>query len=355
MNGTDGFPPTPSHAGMPDWYADLLASVRDRVATGRRHALAAVNTELVLTYWHVGREILNRQNLEGYGSAVITRLSADLRGAFPGVKGFSPRNLRYMRAFAEAWPELENVQRSVALLPWRHTTALLDKLDELPTRLWYAEQAVANGWTRDVMALQIDRRLHLRQGQAPTNFDATIGGHIGELAQQLTKDPYLFDFLDATDTKVERDVERALLDHVTEFLLELGQGFALYGRQVRLVLGTSEFVCDLVFYHVRLRRFVIIELKARAFQAGDLGQLSLYLSAADDLLAGEGDQPTIGLVLCRGKDNVVADYALRGHTHPMGIAEWASQLTTELPADLAASLPSIDEIEAELSTREEPR
>lgn len=347
------FEATPPAASMPDWYDDLLASVRSRVASGQRRALASVNTELVLTYWHIGREILDRQDREGYGTKVIDRLSADLRASFPGVKGFSPRNLKYMRAFAAAWPDLAVVQRSVALLPWRHTITLLDKLDDLSTRLWYAEAAVNDGWTRDVLALQIDRHLHLRQGKAPTNFDVTIGGAVGELAQQLTKDPYLFDFLDATDTKVERDIERALLNHVADFLLELGQGFALYGRQVRLTLGGDEFYCDLVFYHVRLRRFIIVELKARPFDPRDLGQLNLYLAAADDLLAGEGDGPTIGLVLCRGKNNVVADYALRGHTHPMGVAEWASQLTTELPAELAASLPSIEQIEAELSHQED--
>lgn len=338
---------------MPDWYGELLASVRDRVATGRRRALASVNSELVLTYWHIGREILTRQDREGYGTKVIDRLSTDLRAAFPDVKGFSPRNLKYMRSFAEVWPDLEVVQRSVAQLPWRHTVALIDKLQDLPTRLWYAERAAAEGWSRDIMVHQIETRLHERAGRAITNFEQTIPGPLGELAQQLTKDPYLFDFLSATEPKLERDLEQALLDHVSSFLLELGQGFALYGRQVRLVLGGDEFVCDLVFYHVRLRCFVIIELKAKPFDPRDLGQLNMYLAAADELLATEGDGPTIGLVLCHSKNSVVAEYALRGHTHPMGVAEWASEISTDLPAELAASLPSIEELEAELSNTQE--
>jgi len=291
---------------MPEWYGDLLASVRSHVATGRRRALASVNSELVLTYWHVGREILDRQQREGYGTRVIDRLSADLREAFPDAKGFSARNLKYMRAFAAAWSELEVVQRSAAQLPWRHHQMLLDKLNDLPTRVWYAQRAVEEGWSRDVLVHHIETRLHQRSGKAVTNFERAIPGPHGELAQQLTKDPYLFDFLSVTQTKLERDLEQALLDQVTTFLLELGQ-------------------------------------------------LGFYLAAIDDLLAHPDDEPTIGLVLCRGKNNVVAEYALRGHSHPMGIAEWASQLTTELPADLAASLPSIEELEAELSQPEEDR
>lgn len=348
-NPPDGFAHVEPASSMPGWYAELLSSVRDHVSSGRRRALGAVNAELVLTYWHIGREILARQDAEGYGTKVIDRLSADIKDAFPDVKGFSPRNLKYMRAFAAAWSSAEVVQRTAAQLPWRHNQVLLDKLDDLPTRLWYVERAAEEGWSRDVMVHQIERRLHERSGKAITNFELAMPGRQGELAQQLTKDPYLFDFLSATETRLERDVEQGLLDHVADFLLELGQGFALYGRQVRLVLGGDEFVCDLVFYHVRLRRFVVIELKAKAFDPRDLGQLNMYLAAADELLATDGDEPTIGLVLCRGKNNIVAEYALRGHTHPIGVAEWASELTTALPPELAGSLPSIEEIEAELS------
>lgn len=336
-------------ASMPGWYGDLLGAVSGHVASGRRRALASVNSELVQTYWHIGREILDRQDREGYGTKVIDRLSADLKTAFPDAKGFSCRNLKYMRAFAAAWPREEVVQRSAAQLPWRHHQMLLDKLDDLPTRLWYAERAIEAGWSRDVLVHQIGTRLHQRAGKAVTNFDRTLPGPQGELAQQLTKDPYLFDFLSVTEPKLERDLEQALIDHVIAFLLELGQGFALVGRQRRLTIGSQDFYPDLLFYHLRLRRYVVIELKARAFDSGDLGQLGLYLAAIDDLVAHTDDEPTIGLLLCRGKDNVVAEYALRSFAAPVGVADWVDKLTTELPADLAASLPSIETIEAELA------
>jgi predicted nuclease of restriction endonuclease-like (RecB) superfamily len=341
-------------ASMPGWYGDLLGAVSGHVASGRRRALASVNSELVQTYWRIGREILDRQDREGYGTKVIDRLSADLKAAFPDAKGFSSRNLKYMRAFAAAWPEPEVVQRCAAQLPWRHHQTLLDKLDDLPTRLWYAERAIEAGWSRDVLVHQIGTRLHQRSGQAVTNFDRTLPGPQGELAQQLTKDPYLFDFLSVTEPKLERDLEQALIDHVIAFLLELGQGFALVGRQRRLTIGSQDFYPDLLFYHLRLRRYVVIELKARAFAPGDLGQLGLYLAAIDDLVAHPDDEPTIGLLLCRGKDNVVAEYALRSFAAPVGVADWVDKLTTELPDDLAASLPSIETIEAELSNPDLP-
>ena len=336
-------------ASLPGWYGDLLGAVSGHVSTGRRRALASVNSELVQTYWRIGREILDRQHDEGYGHRVIERLSSDLRSTFPDAKGFSPRNLRYMRSFADAWPSLEILQRSVALLPWRHIIALMDKLDDPDTRQWYAQTAIEEGWSRDVMVRQIETRLHQRSGKAVTNFDRTLPGPQGELAQQLTKDPYLFDFLSVTEPKLERDLEQALIDHVIGFLLELGQGFALVARQRRLTIGSQDFYPDLLFYHLRLRRYVVIELKARAFVPGDLGQLGLYLAAIDDLVAHPDDEPTIGLLLCRGKDNVVAEYALRCFAAPVGVADWVDKLTTALPDDLAASLPSIATIEAELS------
>lgn len=242
---TDGFSGFEPATSIPDWYADLLGSVRQHVSTGRRRAVAAVTEELVLTYWHVGREILARQDREGYGTKVIDRLSADLKRSFPDAKGFSPRNLKYMRAIAAAWPDLEIVQRSAAQLPWRHHQYLLDKLDDTEVREWYAIRSLEQGWSRDVLAHHIDTRLHERAGRAVTNFRATLPPEQSDLAQQATRDPYLFDFLGTTDIRLERDLERQLMDHVSDFLLELGQGFALVGRQVRLTLGDSEFFCDL--------------------------------------------------------------------------------------------------------------
>ena len=345
-NGFDSVPPGSS---MPEWYSDLLGSVSRHVSAGRRRAVAAATQQLVLTYWQVGREILERQTFEGYGTKVIDRLSADLKRAFPEATGFSPRNLRYMRAFAAAWPDLENVQRSAAHLPWRHHQYLLDKLDSPDARLWYATHATEQGWSRDVLAFQIDTNLRDRSGKAVTNFDSTLPPEHSDLAQQATKDPYLFDFLGTTEPTLEHDLERKLLEHVSEFLLELGEGFALVGKQVRLTLGGDEFWCDLLFYHLKLRRYVVVELKAVPFKAEFVGKLGLYLAAVDDLLARDDEKPTIGLLLCKSKNSVVAEYALRNHTAPIGVAEWATSITDSLPADLAADLPSIETLEAELS------
>lgn len=344
-----GFGAVEPASSMPGWYADLLGSVSRHVSIGRRRAVRAANHELVLTYWHVGKEILERQTFEGYGAQVVNRLSADLKHAFPESTGFSPRNLRYMRALAAAWPEVEIVQRSAAQLPWRHHQHLLDKLEDTDSRLWYAAQAVEQGWSRDVLAWQIETRLRERSGKAITNFDTALPPEQSDLAQQATKDPYLFDFLGTTEPVLERDLERKLLEHVSEFLLELGQGFALVGRQVPLTLGGDEFWCDLLFYHLGLRCYVVVELKAVAFKADFLGQLGLYISAVDGLLARPDDNPTIGLLLCKTKNAVVAEYALRSQKAPIGVAEWATQITESLPPELAAALPTIETLEAELS------
>lgn len=284
---------------------------------------------------------------------MIDRLSADLRQRFPGARGYSPRNLKYMRAFAAAWPDREVVQESLAQLPWYHQIALIEKLDSTDQRLWYAAAALDKGWSRGVLVIQIERRLHERAGKAISNFRETLPEPDSDFAQQATRDPYLFDFLASTETRVERDMEQGLVEHVREFLLELGRGFAFVGNQVRLELGGDEFFCDLLFYHVPLHRYVVIELKAVKFDPAFLGQLSMYQAAVDDLLAGPGDQPTIGLLLCRTKNNVVAEYAVRNHTTPIGIAEWATDISTDLPPELASSLPSIADLEAELAPHED--
>ncbi|HEY5848229.1 MAG TPA: PDDEXK nuclease domain-containing protein [Microlunatus sp.] len=334
---------------MPTWYPELLDSIAGRITTGRQRATARVNAELIGTYWAIGRDILDRQEQEGYGTKVIDRLSADLRERFPDAKGYSPRNLKYMRKFAEAWPDLEVVQRSVAQLPWRHQIALLEKLDRADQRLWYAAHAVADGWSRDILALQIDLRLHERAGKAITNFAATMPPADSDMAQQATKDPYVFDFLDVSERSREGELETGLVEHIGKFLLELGQGFAFVGRQVRLEVEGDEFYRDLLFYHLKLRRYVVIELKAVRFAPGFLGQLGMYMAAVDDLIAHPDDQPTIGLLLCKGKNNLVAEWALRGYNTPIGVADWSTAITTALPEELASSLPSIEEIEAELS------
>jgi predicted nuclease of restriction endonuclease-like (RecB) superfamily len=339
----------PAGTSMPEWYPDLLESVSAHITQGHRRAVRAANTELLLTYWSIGREILDRQDQEGYGTKVVERLSTDLKQRFPDASGYSPRNLKYMRAFAAAWPDLEVVQRSIAQLPWRHQIALLEKLPTLELREWYARAAVENGWSRDVLALHIETRFHERAGKAITNFAATLPPEDSDLVQQATRDPYLFDFLSITKTRRERDLEQGLIDHVSRFLLELGQGFAFVGRQYRLTIGNSEFHCDLLFYHIRLRRYVVIELKAVDFDPGFLSQLGMYMAVIDDLVATPEDQPTIGLLLCKSKDNVIAEYALRSMSAPIGVAEWTEAITTSLPADLTSSLPSIEDLESELA------
>jgi predicted nuclease of restriction endonuclease-like (RecB) superfamily len=256
-----------------------------------------------------------------------------------------------MRAFATAWPDRTIVQRSIAQLPWRHHIALLEKLDDADLRLWYAAAALERGWSRDVLAHQIAGRFHERAARAVTNFASALQDERSDLAQQATRDPYLFDFIGTTESWRERELEESLVEHVGKFLLELGRGFAFLGRQVRLELGGDEFYCDLLFYHVELRCYVVIELKAVDFDPAFLGQLGLYMAVVDDRLARDGDKPTIGLLLCRTKKNVVAEYALRGYRAPIGVAEWTTAITTSLPDEFSSSLPSIAELESELRPR----
>ena len=342
------FPAAPARSALPRWYPDLLAFVTQRVADGRAGAITAANQHLVATYWAIGRDILERQEQEGWGSRVIDRLSVDLREEFPGATGFSPRNLKYMRAFAEAWPRNAIVQAPLAQLPWYHHVALLEKLGAADSRLWYAAAAVDAGWSRNVLVHQIATRLHERSGAAVTNFSATLPPAESDLAQQMTKDPYIFDFVAMTGRRDERELETQLIAHVQKFLLELGQGFAFVGQQVRLEVGGDEFFADLLFYHLKLRCYVVIELKAAPFDPGFVGQLGMYMAAVDEVLAQPDDQPAIGLLLCKTKNNVVAEYALRSSSAPIGVAEWTSSISDSLPKEFASSLPSIEVLEAEL-------
>ena len=330
----------------PEGYADWLAQLKARIHTAQQGAALAVNRELVLLYWQIGRDILARQAAQGWGAKVIARLSQDLRSAFPEMKGFSPRNLKYMRAFAEAWPEPEFVQEVLAQLPWYHQLALLDKLPGPQTRKWYAAQAIEHNWSRNVLVMQIESRLLERSGKAATNFELTLPKPQSDLARESLKDPYRFDFLGLGDEAQERAVEGALVRHVTEFLLELGAGFAFVGRQVLLDVGGDEFFIDLLFYHLKLRCYVVIELKGGKFKPEHLGQLGFYLTAVDAQVKHPQDNPTIGLLLCKSKNKVVAEYALRQNTQPLGVAEY--ELMASLPPELATDLPSIEQIEQEL-------
>lgn len=331
----------------PAGYTDWLAELKTRIHAAQQRAALAVNRELVLLYWQIGRDVLGRQAEQGWGARVIDRLSADLRTAFPDMKGFSPRNLKYMRAFAAAWPDEAFVQGVLAQLPWYHQLTLLDKLPGPETRRWYAAQAIEHNWSRNVLVMQIESRLLERSGAAVSNFPATLPAPHSDLARESLKDPYRFDFLGLTDAAQEREIEHALVRHVTEFLLELGAGFAFVGRQVLLDVGGEEFFIDLLFYHLKLRSYVVVELKAGKFKPEHLGQLGFYLTAVDRQVRNAHDNPTIGLLLCKSRNKVVVEYALGDKSQPMGIAEY--KLAQSLPADLQTSLPSIEQIERELA------
>ena len=268
------------------------------------------------------------------------------------MRGFSPRNLKYMRAFAAAWPDRVIVQQVAAQIPWFHNCLLLDRVPNLAARNWYIRQVMEHGWSRSILTLQIDARAHERHGKALTNFKATLPPADSDLAAQVFKDPYLFDFLGTADPRREREVEQALVDHIQRFLLELGQGFAFVGRQVQLAFASRDYFLDLLFYHLKLRCYVVIELKAVPFDPAFIGQINVYLSRVDDLLRHPGDKPTIGLLLCRSKDRIVVEYALRDLKKPIDVAGWETKIVEKLPENLKGSLPTVEEIEAELSRGE---
>ena len=327
-------------------YQSFLSDLKKRIRTAQLKAARSVNRELVLLYWQIGADILERQEAEGWGSKIIGTLSKDLRQAFPEIKGFSPRNLKYMRAFAESWPDRQFVQEVLAQIPWYHNITLLEKIKDREQLLWYVQKTVENGWSRNVLVHQIESRLWERQGKAISNFAETLPSPQSDLAQQTIKDPYVFDFLTLTDGYNERELESGLVEHVTQFLLELGAGFAYVGRQVLLQVSDQDFFLDLLFYHTHLHCYVVIELKAGDFKPEYAGKLNFYLKAVDELIRREGDQPTIGLLLCKNSDRLVAEWALSDVNKPIGISEY--QLTHELPDEIQSSLPSIEQIEAEL-------
>jgi predicted nuclease of restriction endonuclease-like (RecB) superfamily len=372
-----------SPAALPDNYAPLLAEIKARVQSARIKAGLAANRELLSLYWDIGRLILDRQKREGWGAKVIDRLSRDLQREFPGQQGFSRANLLFMRAFAQAWSETSIVLQPVrqllssktsspvagavvqaplepiptvppepmASLPWGHNLLLLHKLEKPKDRIWYAAKAVENGWSRNVLALQIEAGLHHRAGKAVTNFKTALPPVQSDLAQGITKDPYLFDFLTLREDANERAVEQELMAHVEKFLLELGTGFALVGRQVHMEVGDQDFYLDLLFYHLKLRCFFVIELKAREFTPEAAGKMNFYLSAVDAQFRQAGDQPSIGLILCRSKNRVVAEYALRDLNKPIGISGYVTKLIASLPKTLKGSVPSIEEWEKGLDSK----
>lgn len=326
----------------PSNYEQLLADLKVQIRTAQVKAALAVNQELVLLYWQIGREILTRQAQEGWGKGVIGRLSKDLRREFPEMKGFSPRNLGYMKSFAAAWPDEQFLHQLGAKIPWKHNCVLLDKVKDPDQRGWYIQKTIENGWSRNVLILQIESGLYQRQGGAVTNFAQTLSQPQSDLARQLIKDPYNFDFLSLTEDAQEKDLEKALVNHIREFLLELGVGFAFMGSQYHIEVDGDDYYIDLLFYHVQLRCYVVIDLKVTEFKPEYFGKMNFYVSAVDDMLRHADDHPTIGLVLCRSSKKTTAEYAIRNVSTPIAVA------THRLPERLKQSLPTPEQLAMEL-------
>lgn len=342
------FPVPETLLEMPESYLGFIKEIRERIVKTRLETVVAANSAMILLYWEIGNAILQRQKNEGWGAKVIDRMSYDLKTAFADMHGFSPRNLKYMRKFAEAWPDVAIVQRTVALIPWRSNITLLDKLTDPALRLWYAQKTIENGFGKDMLVFQIESQLHKRQGAALQNFDLSLPPSQSDMANQIFKDPYVFDFLGTADPRKEAELEQKLIDHIQKFLLELGQGFSFVGRQVHLELGGDDFYLDLLFYHLKLRCFIVVELKAGKFDAGYVSKLNMYLNVVNDTLRHPDDKPSIGLLLVKNKNKLVVEYALNGYTNPIGVANWESEIAKSLPDKIKASLPTIEEIENEL-------
>ncbi|MBF4629254.1 PDDEXK nuclease domain-containing protein [Curtobacterium flaccumfaciens] len=326
-------------------YAAALAELKQQVRAARFTAQRRVNTELIRLYWGIGATILQRQGDEGWGSNVIGRFATDLRAEFPEMKGFSPRNLAYMRAFAAAWPDEQILQQAVAELPWGHITVLLDRLDDHELRDWYAGQAAVHGWSRNVLEHQIRSEAHTRLQAAPTNFAEVLPPGDSDLAQQITKDPYVLDFLALDGDTKERHLEQALVDRIIDTLRELGEGFAFVGRQVHFDVDGDDFYVDLLFFHVEQLRYVVIELKTGKFKPEYLGQLGFYVALVDDKLRRPQHADTVGLLLVADKNDAVVRYSLAGQQTPVGVASYDL-----LPPAVRAALPSEADLASALTT-----
>ena len=333
---------------MSDDYLSFIEEIKNEIQNQRISVVLNANSSMICLYWKIGKAILQKQEEEGWGAKVIDRMAKDLKEAFPDMSGFSPRNIKYMRKFAECWTDFSIVQQVVAQIPWRTNRMLLDKLNTQEERLWYAYKTIENGWSSNVLELQIQSRLIERTGKSVNNFQVALPPTDSDMVNQIFKDPYLFDFLGTDMPRREVEIERKLTEHIQKFLLELGQGFAFVGRQVHLEVGEQDFYIDLLFYHLKLRCYVVIELKACDFEPGFIGQLNMYQNVVDDILRHPDDKPTIGLLLVKGKNKTVVEYSLAGYQNPIGVAEWKNQMEQSLPEDLRSSLPSIEEIEKEL-------
>lgn len=368
MKNTLTAPPAKSPDGN---YASLLRDVKQRIGLSQTRAILSVNSELLGLYWGIGQMLAIRQKSEGWGAGVIPRLSKDIQNEMPDIKGFSERNIKRMLAFYREYASVEfvpqlvaqitpaaKVPQPVALLdtdvllsiPWAHHLLLMEKVKDLSQRLWYMQAVLSQGWSRSVLLMQIQTAAHERQGKAVSNFAFKLPTPHSDLVQQALKDPYIFDFLTLTEPYTERELELGLVRQAEKFLMELGRGFAFVGRQYHLDIGERDFYIDLLFYHLELRCFIVVELKRGEFKPEYAGKMNFYCSVVDEKLKKPTDAPTIGLILCQEPNRVVAEYALRDVDKPIGVSTF--ELTKALPANLQSSLPSIEQIEREMSESE---
>jgi len=328
-------------------YQQLLLEIKNKIRAAQVRAAIAVNQELLFLYWDIGKTIIQRQETANWGDKILHQLASDLKTEFSKLEGFSPTNLKYMRQFARAYPQFPIGQAPLDQITWYHNITLLQKCPDETKRFWYAAAALENGWSRDVLVHQIETKLYERQGGAPTNFQATLPKPDSDLAQQTLKDPYIFDFLTIAKEAREKDLEAQLMKHITRFLLELGTGFAFVGNQFLLPIEDDTYKIDLLFYHLKLRCYVAIDLKMKKFKPADAGQMNFYLSALDDLVKAPTDNPSIGIILCKDKKNVVVEYALRDLNKPIGVSSYL--LAEALPDDLQSSLPSVEDWERRMN------
>lgn len=333
---------------IPKGYKAFLEDLKIQIRMSQIKAALKVNAELLGLYWRIGNELSRREANEGWGAKVIDRLAKDLNSSLPGVKGFSKRNLLYMRQFADAYKDFEFAQQTVAQIPWGHNLILLERLKDKLQRLWYAQQTIEHGWSRNTLEDRIRSDLYRRQGKAVTNFQATLPKPHSGLAEQSVKDPYIFDFITLSEEAKEKDIERELLNHVQKFLIELGKGFAFVGRQVPLRMDDADYYIDLLFFHYKLNCFVVVELKNTAFKPEYAGKMAFYLAIVDKCLKEETHNRTIGMILCKNKDRFTVEYALKYNSSPIGVSSYETELIEKLPKNLKSSLPTIEEIEAEL-------
>jgi len=333
---------------IPLTYAETLKALQERIRTAQIKASLSINEKLLELYWDIGKTIVEKQKEEGWGSKVIDRMSKDLKAAFPRMTGLSSRNMLYMKQFAESYPDFAITQQVVAKIPWGHNVILMDRIKDVKKRLWYVHKTIENGWSREVLETWIDSNLYSRQGKAITNFKATMPKAQSDLANEILKDPYHFDFLPMKEDADERAIEEGLVAHMQKLLTELGIGFAFVGRQHKIEVEGEDYLIDLLFYHYKLRRFIVVELKNTAFKPEYAGKMAFYLAAVNATLRHPDDEPAIGMILCRSGKRLVIEYALSETRKSIGVATYKTKVVESLPKDLKDNLPSVEQIEAEL-------